>query len=175
MTEAGYAFSMCNHLVNAPVIPANVINMRYAFYACTNLINAPVIPANVTIMYGTFFGCSNLINVPSIPSKVVNLVNAFRYCTKLKTAPTIPASVGNMAETFYGCTNLTGNIRVQTNSLSNYAMQDCFYGTTKTKNVYIPFTGYNSVANTHNAAINSTYGISGKNGVTIYDINTYTG
>ena len=175
VTEAGYAFSMCNHLVNAPVIPANVINMHYAFYACTNLINAPVIPANVTIMYGTFFGCSNLINAPSIPSKVVNLVNAFRYCTKLKTAPTIPASVGNMAETFCGCTNLTGNIRVQTNSLSNYAMQDCFYGTTKTKNVYIPFTGYNSVANTHNAAINSTYGINGKNGVTIYDINTYKG
>lgn len=175
VTEAGYAFSMCNHLVNAPVIPANVINMHYAFYACTNLINAPVIPANVTIMYGTFFGCSNLINAPSIPSKVVNLVNAFQYCTKLKTAPTIPASVGNMAETFCGCTNLTGNIRVQTNSLSNYAMQNCFYGTTKTKNVYIPFTGYNSVANTHNAAINSAYGINGKNGVTIYDINTYKG
>lgn len=175
VTEAGYAFSMCNHLVNAPVIPANVINMHYAFYACTNLINAPVIPANVTIMYGTFFGCSNLINAPSIPSKVVNLVNAFQYCTKLKTAPTIPASVGNMAETFCGCTNLTGNIRVQTNSLSNYAMQNCFYGTTKTKNVYIPFTGYNSVANTHNAAINAIYGINGKNGVTIYDINTYKG
>lgn len=54
-------------------------------------------------------------------------------------------------------------------------MQNCFYGTTKTKNVYIPFTGYNSVANTHNAAINAVYGINGKNGVTIYDINTYKG
>ena len=34
--------------------------------------------------------------------------------------------------------------------------------------------GYNVTANTWNAAFNATYGINGKNGVTVYDINTYS-
>lgn len=84
-------------------------------------------------------------------------------------------NVDSMVWTFSNCYNLIGNIIIKSNRINNTSMQNCFYGTTKTKNVYIPFTGYNSVANTHNAAINAVYGINGKNGVTIYDINTYKG
>ena len=80
-----------------------------------------------------------------------------------------------MAYTFANCTNLTGNIIIKSNRINNRSMRNCFNGTTLTKNVYIPKVGYNATANTWNAAINSTNGINGKNGVTIYDINTYTG
>ena len=146
------AFSGCYNLVYVSGIPSTVTEAGYAFSMCNHLVNAPAIPANVTNMYGTFFNCANLIN-----------------------APIIPANVTDMFGTFSDCTNITGNIKITSSRINNTSMQNCFRNTSKTKNVYIPFTGYNSVANTHNAAINSRYGINGKNGVTIYDINTYKG
>ena len=199
-TDTTLTFDSCENLINAPVIPASVTDMERTFLGCRNLVNAPVIPANVTNMYGTFWHCANLVNAPVIPANVISLNGTFRNCIKLSNvpnmsqaisiedmvstfwnctnlvnAPVIPAKVTNMYGTFWNCTNLTGNIKIMSNRIVNAAIANCFYGTTKTKNVYIPFTGYNSLANTHAAAINSTYGINGKNGVTIYDINTYTG
>ena len=56
--------------------------------------------------------------------------------------------------------------------------KNCFYNTnaSKIKNVYIPYKYSNGVnTKTYNSAFNTTYGINGKNGVTVYDINTYTG
>lgn len=175
VTEAGYAFSGCNHLVNAPVIPNSVTSMEGTFNGCANLINAPIIHENVTSMYYMFSGCSNLINAPTIPANVTSMEGTFYGCRNLINAPVIPANVTSMASAFYDCTNITGNIKITSNRINNTSMASCFMNTSKTKNVYIPFTGYNSVANTHNAAINSRYGINGKNGVTIYDINTYKG
>lgn len=150
-------------------------NMYSAFRGCTNLISVSGIPANTTDATLTFDGCENLINAPVIPASVTDMERTFLGCRNLVNAPVIPAKVTNMYGTFWNCTNLTGNIKIMSNRIVNAAIANCFYGTTKTKNVYIPFTGYNSLANTHAAAINSTYGINGKNGVTIYDINTYTG
>ena len=168
-------FQNCTNLKNAPVIPANVTDMVDTFYNCYNLVNAPVIPANVTSMDGTFSGCRNLINAPVIPANVTNMRSTFYNCSSLVNAPVIPANVTDMSFTFSNCTNLTGNIKITSNRINNTSMANCFRNTSLTKNVYIPFTGYNATANTHNAAINSTYGINGKNGVTIYDINTYKG
>ena len=99
----------------------------------------------------------------------------FFRCCNLVNAPVIPTNVTDMSWTFDSCANLTGNIKITSNRINNTSMANCFRNTSLTKNVYIPFTGYNATANTHAAAINSTYGINGKNGVTIYDINTYTG
>ena len=171
----GGTFATCISLVSAPVIPSSVTNMSGTFMVCRNLVNAPIIPVNVTNMYRVFGECELLVNAPEIPANVTDVAWAFERCQNLIKAPVIPANVTNMALTFYGCTNLTGNIKIATNRINNRSMTQCFNGTSKTKNVYIPFTGYNSVANTHNAAINSAYGINGKNGVTIYDINTYKG
>ena len=165
----------CTNLIHAPEIPANVTYMARTFQGCYNLVNAPFIPANVTSLSNAFHSCRNLINAPVIPEKVTNMANTFENCYGIVNAPIIPVNVTNMINTFRNCTSLTGNIRIMSNRINNISMQNCFNGTSKTKNVYIPFTGYNSVANTHNAAINSAYGINGKNGVTIYDINTYTG
>ena len=170
-------FFNCANLINAPIIPENVTNMACTFYQCYSLVNAPVMSnaKNVTNMQETFAYCTNLVNVPVIPTNVTSVREMFWNCTNLKNAPTIPANVTDMFGTFSDCTNITGNIKITSNRINNTSMQNCFRNTSKTKNVYIPFTGYNSVANTHNAAINSRYGINGKNGVTIYDINTYKG
>ena len=190
----GFTFFRCSNLVNAPVIPANVTNMGFTFYFCDNLVNAPVIPANVTYMDSTFESCISLVNAPAIPTSVTsmnstfvsctNLVNApdmsnaknvqymgftFFRCSNLVNAPVIPANVTYMSNTFSGCTNLTGNIYIKSNRINNTSMQNCFNGTTLPKNVYIPSQGYNAVANTWNAAFNATYGINGKNGVTVID------
>lgn len=195
VTNMYMTFSSCSNLVNAPTIPANVTDMQSAFDSCSNLVNAPIIPANVIDlgsvfrdciklsnvpnmtqaisvknMGSTFRNCTNLVNAPAMPDNATNMSQTFIYCNNLVNAPIIPANVINMCGTFWNCTNLTGNIKIMSNRIINTAIVNCFMNTSKTKNVYIPFTGY-----THNAAINSRYGINGKNGVTIYDINTYKG
>ena len=169
VTYMGSTFSGCSNLINAPVIPANVTNMCYTFNGCYILINAPVIPANVTNMAWTFGNCYSLINVPVISANVTYMGNTFSYCRNLVNAPIIPANVTYMGNTFNGCSNLTGNIRIKSNRINNTSMQRCFHGTSLPKNVYIPSQGYNAVANTWNAAFNTTYGINGKNGVTVID------
>ena len=192
VTDMSSTFSGCSNLINAPNVPANVTDMSSTFYACTNLINAPVIPANVTNMVYTFDDCRNLINAPVIPANVTNMgctfanchkikdapvipenvtymVGTFSGCSNLINAPVIPANVTDMVNTFYNCINLTGNIHITSNRINNTSMRNCFNSTTLPKNVYIPSQGYNAVANTWNAAFNTTYGINGKNGVTVID------
>ena len=175
VTSMDGTFMGCFGLVNAPVIPNSVTDMSWTFDRCYNLINAPVIPANVSDMTGTFNGCYSLVNAPVIPNGVTDMGWAFLGCASLINAPVIPNSVMYMSYTFQSCRNLKGNIFIKSNRIDNTSMQDCFGNTTLPKNVYIPYTGYNAIANTWNAAFNATYGINGKNGVTVMDINTYKG
>lgn len=165
----GMLINCCN-LVNAPVIPNSVMCMSDTFFGCTNLVNAPVIPNGVTDMTQTFLSCRNLVNAPVIPNSVIGVSGAFRNCHNLVNAPVIPNSVIYMPHTFRDCTNLKGNIYIKSNRINNTSMQLCFYGTTLPKNVYIPSKGLDATNNTWNAAFNATYGINGKNGVTVYDI-----
>ena len=124
----------------------------------------------------TFYDCNKLTQAPNIPNRVINMCKTFSYCYKLTQAPVIPNSVTNMAYTFSDCTNLIGNIIIKSENISNFS--NCFHYTnaSKIKKVYIPYKYANGVnTKTYNAAFNSSYGINGKNGVTVYDINTYTG
>ena len=123
----------------------------------------------------TFWDCSNLIQVPNIPNSVTDIHDTFCGCSQLPQAPEIPSSVTNMYQTFRGCSELIGNIVIHSENITNF--NNCFYNTnaSKVKNVYIPYQYSNGVnTKTYNAAFNTTYGINGKNGVTVYDINTYT-
>lgn len=191
-------FHNCWNLVNAPIIPANVMDMTYTFSNCTNLRNAPVIPANVTNLTGTFSNCTSLVNAPSIlTNKAKDWFSTFEFCRSLKKAPTIPEGAGWLDSTFFycnslvnapiipstvynmrcafcGCSNLTGNIIIKSNHIENKGFEMTFDNTSLSKHVYIPKTGKDVVNNTWYQAQGS-YGINGKNGVTIYDINTYKG
>ena len=169
------AFKNCKNLTTAPNIPANVINIYRAFSGCWKLSEVNNLPNGIVDMGATFYECTSLITAPTIPASVMYMSSTFAYCGSLVAAPNIPAIVTEMNFTFRNCTNLKGNIFIQTNRITNTRMNGCFLGTTLPKNVYIPITGYSASNNTWNAARNSTYGINGKNGVTIYDINTYTG
>ena len=105
-----------------------------------------------------------------------SMAYTFSNCYNLTQAPNIPNSVTSMAYTFRNCTNLIGNIIIRSENISNF--RNCFYQTnaSKIKKVYIPYKYANGVnTKTYNAAFNGSYGISGKNGVTVYDMNTYTG
>ena len=171
-----YAFSLCTKLRQAPVIPNSVTNMGSTFSDCINLTDAPVIPNSVTNMDDTFSYCYNLTQAPVIPNSVIRMGSTFRVCKNLTQAPIIPNSVTNMYYTFNGCQNLTGNIVIKSENITNF--RNCFYNTnaSKAKKVYIPYKYANGVnTKTYNAAFNSGYGINGKNGVTVYDIKTYTG
>ena len=169
-------FDSCQKLVNAPAIPNGVTDMEGTFNSCYNLVNAPAIPNSVTNMgystysSGTFTGCRNLVNAPVIPNSVKYMHNAFYGCWNLVNAPVIPDSVMDVTGTFGYCTNLKGNIYIKSNRINNTSMANCFNGTTLPKNVYIPSTGLDATNNTWNAAFNTTYGINGKNGVTVMDI-----
>ena len=151
-------------------------NMSRTFQNCRNLTQAPVIPNSVTNMDYTFANCNKLTQATVIPNSVTNMCGTFQNCANLTQVPNIPNSVTNMIYTFYNCINIIGNIIIGSENISNFS--NCFYFTnaSKIKNVYIPYKYANGInTKTYNAALNKTYGINGKNGVTVYDINTYTG
>ena len=151
-------------------------NMANTFSYCRSLTQAPNIPNSVINMAFTFYSCTNLTQAPNIPNSVTNMASTFYYCNKLTHAPNIPNNVTNMASTFYYCTNLIGSIIIRSENITNFRY--CFYDTdaSKIKKVYIPYKYANGVnTKTYNAAFNTSYGINGKYGVTVYDINTYTG
>ena len=103
------------------------------------------------------------------------MIATFEDCTNLTQAPVIPNSVTDMSRTFLGCTNLTGNIIIKSENVTNFRSCFSMTNTSKIKNVYIPYKYTNGVnTKTYNAAFNASYGINGINGVTVYDINTYT-
>ena len=156
VTTMWMTFSMCYNLVNAPVIPNSVTFMSDTFRSCSSLVNAPVIPNSVTYMYGTFNGCSSLVNAPAIPNSVTDMRRTFNGCSNLVNAPVIPNSVTNMWSTFSRCSNLIGDIYIYSNQVSNAT--DCFYNTSLTKNVHIPFTyGNNINTRTYNSFIAAGY------------------
>jgi hypothetical protein len=81
-----------------------------------------------------------------------------------------------MSGTFSFCTNIEGDIFIYTNKvLIAGGMGNTFAATNayKAKDVYMPYTGYNATHNTKAAADYSS--IDGNNGVTVMDINTYSG
>ena len=169
-----YMFAYCYNLTNAPNIPNSVVRMTSTFYYCNNLTQAPVIPNSVVNMASTFRNCTKLQQAPNIPNSVMDMTNAFNGCTDLREVPNIPNSVTIMSNTFRNCVNLQGNIIIKSENISNF--RNCFTGySSKIKNVYIPYQYANGVnTKTYNAAFNTRYGINGKNGVTVYDINTYS-
>ena len=176
VTDMAYTFYSCSNLTQAPEIPNSVNSMFGTFSYCNNLTQAPNIPNSVNSMYSTFSYCTNLTQAPNIPNRVTNMANTFFSCANLTLPPNIPNSVTDMAYTFRYCTNLTGSIIIRSENITNF--RNCFYNTnaSKIKKVYIPYKYANGVnTKTYNAAFNSSYGINGKNGVTVYDINTYTG
>ena len=165
----GQAFEDCKNIKTILNISTSVTNMGYCFRNCTALVDAPTIPSSVLDFGGTFFGCIALVNAPIIPSSVTRMVQSFQGCTKMSTAPTIPASVTNVVSMFQGCTNLTGNITINSNKITDAA--NCFNGTSKTKNVFIPFVYSNGVNSaTYNAFTTAGYKIDGsRNGVFLKD------
>ena len=171
----GSTFRNCTNLTQAPVISNSVTNMYCTFFYCYKLTQTPVISNSVTDMSYTFSNCYNLTQAPVIPNSVTIMYGTFDSCPNLTQAPNIPNSVTNMYYTFRNCTNLIGNIVIKSENITSF--RNCFYKTdiSKIKNVYIPYKYANGVnTKTYNAAFNSSYGINGMNGVTVYDINTYT-
>lgn len=77
-------FSDCQHMINAPEIPASVTELSSAFIGCYSLEKAPEIPDGVTKMANTFAGCKALKKAPVIPENVHNIIGAFSMCVSLK-------------------------------------------------------------------------------------------
>ena len=93
----------------------------------------------------------------------------FKNCTNLTTTTGNIYVTSDARYMFDGCVKLTGNIFVNYTNISY--MNGMFNNTSLSKNLYIPFkrntsTTYNSM--TYNAAIAN--GVSGNNGVTLYNI-----
>ena len=156
VVSMNYTFDGCSNLVNVPDIPNSVTSMWDTFRSCSNLVNAPAIPNSVTSMSDTFNGCSNLVNAPVIPNSVTSMGRTFNSCSNLVNAPVIPNSVTNVWSTFNGCSNLIGDIYIYSNQVSNAT--NCFYNTSLTKNVYIPFTYRNNInTRTYNSFMAAGY------------------
>ena len=169
VTNMDDTFRYCTSLTNVATLPTSVTNLSGTFHNCTSLTDAPTIPSSVTDMSSTFFDCTSLTNVPALPSSVVNMHNTFYGCSSLVNAPVIPSGVTDMYGTFYDCIKLTGNVIINSSIVND--VSTCFYNTTLTKYVYIP---YNST--TYNTFTAAGYDEAGtKEGVYLRDLSSYQG
>ena len=163
------AYNGCYNITSAPEIPNSVVNMAGTFASCVNLVTPPIIPNSVTDISWTFQSCNKLTTSPVIPEGVVNMTNTFFRCEELTTVSNIPSTVTNMYETFFSCYNLIGNIYIKSNQISNAA--NCFDFSTKTKNVYIPFTYPNGVnTQTYNSFTAAGYNTEGSGTLCGYNV-----
>lgn len=181
-------------IVNPPNIPNTVTNMDHTFWL-SSLKTCPQIPDSVKYMDDTFSNTNILesahlpdsiisatgiywntrINkVYNFPKKIENMCNMFGYCRQMNcTIPEIPESVTNIYGTFSNCLSLSQDIKILSEGVVNAT--NCFYGTSLSKNVYIPFTYSNGVNTaTYNAFTNAGYDTNGTaNGVYLKDVETY--
>ena len=153
-----------------------VSNSMYdAFYNCRNLISVYNINPNVTNMRSTFYSCFNLNQNIQIPSSVTNMSSTFESCHNFNQNIQIPNSVTNMYWAFSYCLNFSKNVTILSNQITS--ADNLFYGTTKAKNVYIPFKYSNGVKSaTFNSFVTAGYltaagASTGQNGVTMHDLN----
>ena len=180
-------------IVNPPTIPNTVTNMDHTFWLST-LKRCPQIPNSVKYMDGTFsntnivesahlpdsiisakgiYWNTNINKVYNFPRRIEDISNMFGYCRQMNcTIPEIPESVTNIYGTFSNCLSLSQDIKILSERVVNAT--DCFYGTSLSKNVYIPFTYTNGVNTaTYNAFTNAGYDTNGTtNGVYLKDIDT---
>lgn len=181
-------------IVNPPTIPNSVINMIYTFWL-SSLNTCPQIPNSVKYMDGTFsntdivesahlpdsiisadgiYWNTRINKVYNFPKKIENMGNMFGHCRQMNcTIPEIPESVTNMSQSFLNCLSLSQDVKILSENVVNAT--NCFYGTSLTKNVYIPFTYVNGVnTTTYNTFTSAGYDTTGTtNGVYLKDIETY--
>ena len=181
-------------IVNPPNIPNTVTNMDHTFWL-SSLKTCPQIPNSVKYMEGTFsntnivesahlpdsivsangiYWNTNINKVYNFPRKIEDISSMFGYCRQMNcTIPEIPESVTNIYGTFSNCLSLSQDIKILSEGVVNAT--DCFYGTSLSKNVYIPFTYSNGVNTiTYNTFTNAGYDTNGTtNGVYLKDIETY--
>lgn len=181
-------------IVNPPTIPNSVINMIYTFWL-SSLNTCPQIPNSVKYMDGTFsntnivesahlpdsiisadgiYWNTRINKVYNFPKKIENMDNMFGHCRQMNcTIPEIPESVTNMSQSFLNCLSLSQDVKIFSEEVVNAT--NCFYGTSLTKNVYIPFTYVNGVnTTTYNTFTSAGYDTTGTtSGVYLKDIETY--
>lgn len=170
-------FSNCSKLSSFPKLPPLAQNLYRTFYNCQLLTHFDC-PQSALNMGYAFYNCRNLQQI-TIPNSVINIAGAFQNCYQFTTAkiPTavygsmanayydcynvnridgnIPETVNNVAGSFYNCKNISGDIFIHSNLITNAI--NCFYNTTFTKNVYIPFyTSEDTESNLYCWVMNST-------------------
>ena len=148
--------------------------MNSSFLMCNNLYSVSNINNNVESLTSAFSGCHNLVNAPIIPNSVKYCHSVFRNCHNLVNAPEIPESATVLTSAFHDCKNLTGDIIIHSENVSGAF--NCFYGSNKDKNVYIPFYYENGVrTRTYNSFRSAHYetGIGTINRAFLKDLATY--
>ena len=133
LTSMEKTFYQCYNLydVSGLVIPKNVTKMDYTF-GMSNVENIPDFSkaTSLTTLSYTFLQCKNLktANNSVLPPNLTVLYCTFQQCEKLTTAPVIHSKITYMQQAFSGCSSLTGEIRIEANTMSG---QNSFYQTTK--------------------------------------------
>jgi hypothetical protein len=132
-------FTGCSNLAYIPDLShiTTRVDLNSTFMMCSNITTATNLPQKIGSMEQTFHYCSNLTSIDRIPDTVESLCRTFSECPSLTSIPDIGSSVSNMYETFRNCVNLSGDIIINSKSVGD--ARSCFYGTSLTKNVYVPF------------------------------------
>ena len=139
-------FNNCTQLVDAPDLPATVVNAygyEYMFYGCSSLTSAPDLPATTLGIHcyeHMFCGCSSLTSASTLPAKT--LVDycywgMFMNCTSLVTAPVLSAQTlaeGCCQDMFYGCTSLISAPALPATDLARSCYHSMFFGCTSLVN-----------------------------------------
>lgn len=167
------AFENCISAIETQNISEGIRDLEFVYQHCTNLIKCRPLPESAIYTRYLYYLCNKLTEVPPIPRNSIMQFGMYGECTNVVTAPVIPNKVTDVGQCFYRCTNLTGDVLILSNRVTN--AQNFVYGSSLTKNVYIPFTYDNGVNTaTYNAFINAGYTTTGSvNGVYLKDLDTY--
>ena len=121
LVDCAGMFYNCTNITSVPSLPPNLDNAYYMFQKCSKLTTIPTIPASVTNARTMFESCTKIVTPPEFASgsNVYDISYMYQNCTSLTSAPVIPDSVGLMIYTFKNCTSLSGNIRIESDIISN--------------------------------------------------------
>lgn len=149
-------YANCYNLRVARAVGSYVTNIAFIYSNCYNLNFNVQLGNNSINARGAFYGCNRLNREIEIPYNAVDISDMFYGCSSLNRSIQIPNKVQNIRNMFYGCTNLSGRINILSYNITNSV--NCFYGSSKFKEVHIPFRYSNGKnTKTFNSFVNAGY------------------
>ena len=92
---------LCEEIADKPLL-----SLHETFKDCCNLVETPLIPNTVNDMRSSYCGCTSL-RFAHLSNSVLDISNCFQDCSSLEVAPELPQSLRSMNSAFMNCCKLS--------------------------------------------------------------------